>query len=847
MENTKEAYFNIDARILFQLGEQLVTDRAVALAELVKNAYDADASIVKIFMDDIKSTGGSIIIEDNGEGINSLDFEEKWMRIATIDKEMNPISKKYGRKKAGEKGIGRFACRRLSKKLYLKSVTINSEGEKELLSATFNWDNFKPGDDLIKVPIKYSAVIVSDDEKVGTKLFLRDLHDIWNKEDIKKLRLELVDLFTPDTFIRHKKTSDEEDDPGFNVEFKIKDFPDKSEDLDRSFYKNAWAELQGEIDEEGKAIYQITYLNTLTKKKETRIFNRYDNYGIIKNVEFKCYVLSYRKDLFGSSDFGINKAQTIGRERGGIKVYSDNFRIFGYGRAGDDWLRVDYDRGRSIENLDEEAMEYKSIEKDRPGLRLFQNRNLFGHVLYDKDSNPSLQITINRDSLVQNDAYEELRHFTRLGIDFATVLYSNLVYKEQQYIKEQEKHAREIALKAALEEKQKLEEEKRKAEEKAKQAEAEKKLAEERALKAEIEKKNAEEAARKAEEERRNAEEARRNAEAERKKAEDSLSGAIEEKIKEEEAAKELEKEKIKQEEYARQREQEARKRAEEEYKKAQEEWEKQRKIEEEVEKKRKQSEEDELKRREEELRRKEKELEDEKVLLRVLASTGTMILIFQHELQGFSEEMETVLINFRKTIAGKNDVFLENMVNDYYLQLEMLKEMGALMGSIIDRESRFEKKDWVLLPIVNAVSKPFSYYLNEIGAKLTPEVPDALRTPIMYRSEVISILHNLITNSIKAIKNTRNKQIKIQAIDLEQYILIRVLDTGIGLDKDKWEEVFLPFTGYSEPDLRFGTGTGLGLKIVRDMARSYGGDVKFIVAPDDWVTCVEIVLPKNQ
>ena len=42
MTKAEKIYFNINARILFQLVEQLVTDRAVALSELIKNAYDAD-------------------------------------------------------------------------------------------------------------------------------------------------------------------------------------------------------------------------------------------------------------------------------------------------------------------------------------------------------------------------------------------------------------------------------------------------------------------------------------------------------------------------------------------------------------------------------------------------------------------------------------------------------------------------------------------------------------------------------------------------------------------------------------------------------------------------------------
>jgi DNA mismatch repair ATPase MutL len=61
-----------------------VTDRAVALAELVKNSYDADATRVMVRMKNIKTKGGKIIVEDNGTGMTLGSFMEAWMRIATM-------------------------------------------------------------------------------------------------------------------------------------------------------------------------------------------------------------------------------------------------------------------------------------------------------------------------------------------------------------------------------------------------------------------------------------------------------------------------------------------------------------------------------------------------------------------------------------------------------------------------------------------------------------------------------------------------------------------------------------------------------------------------------------------
>ena len=103
MSNEQTIFFSVDTRLLNQLGEKLVTKRAVALAELVKNSYDADATHVTIRLLNITKPGGTIIVEDNGSGMSLSQFKETWMRIATIDKEQNPISKIYKRESRGKR------------------------------------------------------------------------------------------------------------------------------------------------------------------------------------------------------------------------------------------------------------------------------------------------------------------------------------------------------------------------------------------------------------------------------------------------------------------------------------------------------------------------------------------------------------------------------------------------------------------------------------------------------------------------------------------------------------------------------------------------------------------------
>lgn len=800
MKHEGEVFFNIDSRLLFQLGEKLVTNRAVALAELVKNSYDADATHVTAHMNNIKKSGGTIIVEDNGSGMTLSTFNKTWMRIATIDKEENPISKRYKRQKAGEKGIARFACRRLSKRLKLKSVAETEEGNKEELNATFNWHTFTPGSDVDKIPVEFYTKPVDDETPTGTTLILEDTNESWDSWGIRRLRNELTELISPITFKPkfELKEIPKEYDPGFRIDFNCPEFPTKYESFDETFFKNAWAKLSGFVDRKGFGTYEIRVINKIINKIEKK-HKRAEAFRYLKNTKLEVYIFSYRRDLFSGSEWSVNKAEKIGAERGGIKVYADKFRVFGYGEKGDDWLRVDYDRSRSVSGVDDEVARLK-VDR-RPGLRLFRNSSLFGHVVFVRNDNPMLEITVNRERLIDNEAFEELRKFARLGIDFATVFYANEVTKEI----EEKKKRKEAEEEARRKEEEEL---RRKAEELARKSE-------ERVRKAEEKRKKAENERRKAEEERRRIEEEAR------KSAEETMWRKAEEALKKE-------KDLLRAEEVARKEEENVKKIAEESRKKAEEE---QRKA------------------MEDELQRKREMYEIERSQLRVLASTGTLILIFSHELQALIEEMEEMITNFTsiiKKIPERDRKNYSDALQSFSTHTEMVKELANFLGLIIGRESRLEKKEWVLYPIVESVFRPFKWYLEEFGIEYYNSMPDNLRSPKMYRSELVSVLHNLMSNTIKAVKGENKRRIKVTGFEKEDVLHIWFLDSGKGLDKSLKEVVFQPFESYSEPDFTFGVGTGLGLKIVMDLVKSYNGDIQFIDAPNGWKTCVEITFPKR-
>src|SRR4029077_13219516 len=88
--------FTVASALLRELGERLVGRPHIALAELVKNSYDADASEVVI-----RFTGDRIEVEDNGHGMTYHDFVKKWLRIGSAHKERQEFSPQLGRPLTG--------------------------------------------------------------------------------------------------------------------------------------------------------------------------------------------------------------------------------------------------------------------------------------------------------------------------------------------------------------------------------------------------------------------------------------------------------------------------------------------------------------------------------------------------------------------------------------------------------------------------------------------------------------------------------------------------------------------------------------------------------------------------
>ena len=123
-----------------------------------------------------------------------------------------------------------------------------------------------------------------------------------------------------------------------------------------------------------------------------------------------------------------------------------------------------------------------------------------------------------------------------------------------------------------------------------------------------------------------------------------------------------------------------------------------------------------------------------------------------------------------------------------------------------------------------------------------------------MHKSEWSSILYNLFSNSRKAIRRDQVAigNILIEVASVNNYVCIRLIDNGDGILVENWSRIFNAFyststpASFSAPQNDQLVGTGLGLKIVKDIIVSYKGCIKVTNPTNGYTTCFEILIPKN-
>ncbi len=434
--------FRVDSGLISELGERLVARPSIALAELIKNSYDADATEVRVLLQDITSLNGAILIVDNGSGMTFEEVYAKWMRIATTEKITHPMSPRFGRPRTGAKGIGRFAAGRLANRLMLQTVAQREDGTKEFVSVEFDWKrDFAPGRDLREVTVPFERRRVANDTPTGVTLLLESLKETWNATEVSNVRRDLIRLVDPFGSLSDQVPGDEsatQPDIGFRILIEAPEFPDHEGNLSEAVAAGAWAVLKGQVEVDGSARYSIEIRET-GEQHEFVIKNQEKQFDQILATSFVIRFIVYKKDKLRDIEYGVRDLMRHARAQSGVRIYLDGFRVYGIGDPGNDWLGLDQHRAQRVRTMPFDLAPSIVIEAqdyDQPFLRVPGNNQLFGVVRLSQSHHQlgshGIEINIARDRLVENVAFDQLRTFVRNGIFWLTLEYARVEYSNKR-------------------------------------------------------------------------------------------------------------------------------------------------------------------------------------------------------------------------------------------------------------------------------------------------------------------------------------------------------------------------------------------------------------------------------
>ncbi|WP_338645033.1 ATP-binding protein [Flavobacterium sp. KS-LB2] len=414
MENPKELHFKTNVQLKSIIGKDLINDDNIAILELVKNSFDADAKTVNVKYINLKNNDDQIvssfsektsrlIIQDDGLGMDLGDIQDKWLNIAFSEKKSNKTQ--HNRRMAGAKGVGRFSCDRLGEYLNLYAKTKKNE---QYIKLTIDWKLFEIEDDkkeIQSIPLKFEYLSKNEIINSGLEAFengvlleiiklrsswaypIRDKNENiikWDTEKFVDLKKYLEKLINPNQAFQNDDFGIYLDTPEFKIENDLRNGYEKFigkienrifEELD---FKST--SIESETRENGTIIY-----TELKDKGDTIFWLKEKNpfYPFIKDAKLKIYYLNPYAKAFFTRQTGIQSVNY-----GSVFLFINGFRIPPYGDGGDDWLALDQ-------------------RKAQGHSRYLGSRDLIGHLELN-DENNDFQIISSREGIVKNENYLKL-------------------------------------------------------------------------------------------------------------------------------------------------------------------------------------------------------------------------------------------------------------------------------------------------------------------------------------------------------------------------------------------------------------------------------------------------------
>ncbi len=840
MASLDDTQFTVDTGLFRQLGELLVGRDSTAIIELIKNAYDADATSILLRGEHLNDPTVAVLsVADNGTGMTELEFRRGFLRLAarakTVGERRSPV---YRRRYTGEKGVGRLAAHKLAALLDVTTVAAVDasggplalrlrdadgeapaseimrslhDGDHTMVVGQIDWDLIEAVDTLSEVVDGLSLDVdpASQSAPIGTTLSLSRLRHAWTEDDLRDVVRQLHNFEPPSALIAPLPSSllkdpllfvapvvrdAGRDDPGLTLEVEG-DFNDPQE-----FWGSVQALAEWVMEIRAARGSDIEYSLAPTKAAlRTNPFSR---------------PLTAARPHPAPTDGPFFDARILLRpghaplvEAGwtelnsGVRVYLEGFRVLPYGEPRNDWLSLDFDYTKRsgpfqldplLGGVGADLSELRSLNAREVSLRLLPNRAFFGAVFLTEAGTGGLRTLVNREGFVPDDDYRRLVGMVTVGL--------RLLHRARAHA------GRALALQEKAER-------------------AERKRADNVAKAGATARKNepgesgamnnnddpahevdgvpgddidghgasqteadrdiddvwvvfGEEGSRRGSAARlfETLTDLRMAVELPRRDGPEQPETAIAQAVEAVEDAADL--------------------------------------------------------------------LVEDTSLLRVLASVGGQLTAFTHEIAHLipiAVAAETALASARGRSSSPEVLQAQRTVTDIRRALERQASYLVDVASTEGRRRRSRQR------VAERVGVAFLGFQGTAAARrveLLNAVPADVRTPPLFRAELQAVLTNLLSNAIKAAGSPG--RVEVTGAELPNGVRIVVQNTGVAVKPDDAESWFVPYASTTtDVDPVLGQGMGLGLPITRDLISEYGGTVRFVAPSEGWSTAVEVVVPE--
>ncbi len=383
-ESVDPLRFEVSGNLIRKFGRESISNKDVAILELIKNSYDAGATKTEIDFSGINTKDGMIAVSDNGDGMDYSELRNKWMRIASQFK-----SKKLKNGKRafiGEKGIGRLSAESLGKSATLYSLP---KGDNTGFKIVFNWDKYQDENVLVNDVPNPTSRFKKAKSNHGIRLEIRDLNHDWNAQEVQKEVLTDINIINPP----NKPLRD------FRVVVKVEPSLVTVPKLKKQFLAKAHYSLKTKLTGGSLISYEFSS-SALNKKVEgTSTTSRklkcgdavFELYFFYKSPKY--YEQATGKKM-GSGD--SKEISNLLEYYSGIKLYRDNFRVKPYGDPRSDWIGLDV------------AAHNNSMYP--------RNDAIVGMVYISKSKNPAIVDTTTREGVVYTEEFQDLVAFVQASI-----------------------------------------------------------------------------------------------------------------------------------------------------------------------------------------------------------------------------------------------------------------------------------------------------------------------------------------------------------------------------------------------------------------------------------------------